>query len=333
MPVPADPIRKVDRRGDGPVKRCNDATAKYRVAPMRILCVGEALVDLVCEHPVGSISEADAFVPHFGGAIANVAVTAARRGADVALAGGVGDDAWGHWLRERLAAEGVGLDCFALAPGIATPIAFVTLDAAAQPTFAIYGEGLRAAVAGLGEGRLLEAVDAAGALFFSSNTLVAEDERALTLAARDRARAAGKPIVLDPNLRLERWRSTSAAVEVVGACVDGAFLVKCNGYEALALTGELEVEAAAASLLAAGAQHVVVTLGPDGALLRGGGLDRTVRGVSAQPIDTTGAGDAVTGVLLAGLARTGFYPAALAAMLPDAVAEGARATERYGALA
>ncbi len=46
----------------------------------------------------------------------------------------------------------------------------------------------------------------------------------------------------------------------------------------------------------------------------------------------TGAGDAVTGVLLAALARTGFYPAALAAMLPDAVAEGARAVERYGAL-
>jgi fructokinase len=77
---------------------------------------------------------------------------------------------------------------------------------------------------------------------------------------------------------------------------------------------------------------VVVTLGPDGALLRGGGLDRDVRGVAATPVDTTGAGDAVTGVLLAALARTGFYPAALAATLPDAVQEGARATERYGAL-
>ena len=62
----------------------------YRVAAMRTLCLGEALVDLVCERPVASIAEADAFVPRFGGAIANVAVTAARRGADVALAGGVG---------------------------------------------------------------------------------------------------------------------------------------------------------------------------------------------------------------------------------------------------
>jgi sugar/nucleoside kinase (ribokinase family) len=298
---------------------------------MRILCVGEALVDLVCERPVASISEAGAFVPHFGGAVANVAVTAARRGADVALAGGVGTDAWGGWLHERLAGEGVDLTWFDRREDVTTPVAFVTLDAEAQPSFVIYGDGLRAAVAGLGD-RLLEAVDACDALFFSSNTLVAEDERALTLAARDRALAAGKPVILDPNLRLERWRSRSAAVEVVGPCVQGAFLVKGNADEVRALTGELEVEAAAASLLAAGARHVVVTLGADGALLRGGGLDRTVRGVRARPVDATGAGDTVTGVLLSALARTSFYPASLAAMLPDAMEEAARATERYGAL-
>jgi fructokinase len=45
-----------------------------------------------------------------------------------------------------------------------------------------------------------------------------------------------------------------------------------------------------------------------------------------------GAGDALTGVLLGRLAQTGFYPAAVAAALPDAVAAGARATERWSAL-
>ena len=288
-------------------------------------------MDLVCEHPVASLVEADAFVPHFAGASANVAVTAARHGADVALAGGVGDDAWGRWLRDRLEAEGVGLDHFIMGGAAHTPVAFVTLDGNADPTITVYGEAPGAALGGLGE-RLPDAVDACDALFFASSTLVGEPEREVTLAARRRALDAGKPVVLDPDLRLERWRSTSAAVEVVGACVPGAFLVKCNAEEACALSSEREVEAAAASLLAAGAQHVVVTLGAEGALLRGGGLDRDVPGVAATPVDTTGAGDAVTGVLLAALARTGFYPAALAAMLPDAVQEAARATERYGAL-
>jgi fructokinase len=68
---------------------------------MRILLLGEALVDLICERPVAGLAEADAFVPHFGGAVANVAVGAARQGAQVELAGGAGADAWGGWLRER----------------------------------------------------------------------------------------------------------------------------------------------------------------------------------------------------------------------------------------
>jgi sugar/nucleoside kinase (ribokinase family) len=296
---------------------------------MRILCLGEALVELICERPVASFAEVDAFAPHVGGAAAGVAITAARRGADVALAATVGDDPWGGWLQDRLQDERVVLDHFVRSGDHATPVSFVTVGAEAQTTATTYGT--RAPLGGLGE-RVLEAVDAADALFLSSATLVDEPARELTLAARARARAAGKPVVLDPDLRADRWRSTSAAVEIVGAAVDGAFLVKANAGEARALTGELDVEAAAASLLAAGAQHVVVTLGADGALLRGGGVDRTVRGVAAAPVDTTGAGDAITGVLLAALARTGFYPAALAAMLPDAVAEAARATERYGAV-
>ena len=296
---------------------------------MRILCLGEALVELICERPVASFAEADAFAPHVGGAAAGVAITAARHGADVALAAAVGADAWGGWLQDRLQAERVVLDHFARSGDHATPVSFVTVGAEGQTTATTYGS--RAPLVALGE-RLLDAVDAADALFYSSATLVDAPARELTLAARARAREAGKPVVLDPDLRANRWRSTSAAVEIVGAAVAGAFLVKANAGEARALTGELDVAAAAASLLAAGAQHVVVTLGAGGALLRGGGLDRTVRGVPAAPVDTTGAGDAVTGVLIAALARTGFYPAALAAMLPDAVAEAARATERYGAV-
>src|SRR5205085_10303490 len=83
-----------------------------------ILCLGEALVDLICERPIDDMAEADAFVPHFGGAVANVAAAAARAGAPVALAGGAGDDAWGRWLRGRLSEEGVEVSLFTLIGGL-----------------------------------------------------------------------------------------------------------------------------------------------------------------------------------------------------------------------
>jgi fructokinase len=299
---------------------------------MRTLLLGEALVDLICERPVSSLREATSFVAHFGGATANVAVTAARRGARVALAGGAGDDAWGEWLRDRLQAEGVDLQWFGLVAGAHTPVAFVTVDAAAEPEFLIYGEGIESVVSAVGP-RLLDAVEACDALFFASNTLVGEQERELTLAARQRALDLGLPVLFDPNLRVSRWENPSRAAAAARECVPGAFLVKANREEARLMTGERDPEAAAAGLLAAGARHVVLTLGADGAILRGGGLKLDVPAVPARAVNATGAGDAFAGTLIAGLAETGYYPPAIAAALPDAVAEAARATERWGAVA
>jgi fructokinase len=283
---------------------------------MRTLCIGEALVDLVAERP-------DRFVAHPGGAVANVAVAAARRGARVALAGGAGDDRWGRWLRERLAAEGVGLEWFALDGDAPTAIAFVTVDSAGEPEYLLYGGG-REQVAPV------EAVDACEALLVTSNTLVGERERAATLAARERALELGRPVVFDPNLRLSRWPHPGRAASVARECVPGAFLVKCNRAEARALTGEDEPERAAAGLLAGGARNVVVTLGAAGALLRGQ-VRADVAAPAAQVVNAAGAGDALLGVLLAQLARSGFYTPTLAAALPEAVREAARATERWPA--
>lgn len=298
---------------------------------MATLCLGEALVDLVCESPVSGLAQARSFVPHFGGATANVAVTAARGGADVLLAGGAGDDAWGAWLRDRLEAEGVDLRLFRLVPGVATPLSFVTVDADAQPAFAIYGDTIGSVVEAVGA-LLADAVEHADGLFFASNTLVGEAERVLTMEVRRQALAHGIPVLFDPNLRLHRWRSTARAVEASRACVRDAFLVKCNAEEARLLTGERDPARAADGLLAGGARHVVITRGADGALLRGGGFRLDVPGVAARPVDTTGAGDVLVGTLLAHLAATRYYPAALAAALPAAVHAAARATEHWGAL-
>lgn len=297
---------------------------------MRVLLLGEALVDLVCEEPVAHLGDAGAFVPHPGGAVANVAAVAARLGAHVALAGGAGDDDWGVWLRDRLAGDGVDLEHFVLREGVPTPVAFVTVDAGGEPRFAMYGQGIATVAAALGD-RIAEVVEAGDALFLSSNVLVEDEERLVTMAAREAALSLGRPLVFDPNLRLARWGSATRAAAAARDVVPGAFLVRCNRAEAEVLTGEADPAAAAGSLLAGGAQHVIVTLGPGGALLRGGGLRLDVPGVPARTVDTTGAGDTLMGVLLARLAASAFYPATLAMVLPEAVERAARATEHFGA--
>jgi fructokinase len=294
------------------------------------LCLGEVVVDLICERHLSTVGEVDAFVPHFGGAPGNVAIAAARAGARVAFAGGAGDDVWGRWLRDRLATEGVDVSLFELLPGAPTPLALITVDDSGDAHYNIYGDTIEGVLTTLAD-RLERAVEAAAALYLSSNTLVGDPERAVTMHARDRALERGRPVIFDPNLRLQRWRSHADAAASANACVPGALLVRCTEAEATLMTGEYDPERAATALLKAGARLVAITLGSRGAILRG--EERAeARGLDVAVRSTIGAGDAVTGTLLARLAATGFYPAAAAAGLPDAVAAGAAACGRWGAL-
>jgi sugar/nucleoside kinase (ribokinase family) len=282
------------------------------------LCLGEAIVDLVCERPVSDWDEADVFVPHFGGAVANVAVAAARLGAGVALAGGAGDDPWGRWLRDRLADAGVDLRWFRLLPGVATPVAFVVIDPDGEPRYQIYGEGIEAIVGSAGPA-LPEALAASG-------------QRALTVEARERALATGRHVCFDPNLRLHRWPALEPALGACRECLPGALLVRCNREEARLLTGEPDPERAAAALVAAGARTAVVTLGADGALLRGE-VSADAPPHPARVVSSMGAGDALMGTLLGRLELGGWRPEAAAASLEEAVEAAARVTEQWGAVA
>jgi len=270
------------------------------------------------------------FSPHFGGAAANVAVFAAQLGARVALAGGSGDDVWGQWLRGRLVDERVDVSLFELVAGLETPLAFVTVDDAGEPGYALRGDGAATVVNAL-RGRLDRAVRESAALFISTNTLAGAPEREVTMRAREVALELGRPVVFDANLRLHRWGSRADAAASANACVHGALLVRANRAEAELMTGEADPERAATALVKGGARMVVLTLGADGAILRGA-LRATAPGVPCTIRSTAGAGDALTGTLLARLALSGFYPSSVAAALPEAVAAAAAACERWGAL-
>jgi len=299
--------------------------------PGPVLFLGETLVDLICERPLASWSQADSFVPHCGGAPTNAAIVSARCGAQVALAGGVGDDHWGRWLEDRLRAEKIDLRWWKRVAGVQTGVAFDVIDQLGVPDFLIYGQGIEPALEAL-EPELEAAVSASAALELGSNTLLGERERAISLRARELILEAGKPLVVDVNLRLNRWESPAQAVKTVLSLCSGAFLVKVNREEAQLLSSENDPARGAEALCAQlGARIVVLTLGATGALVRGE-TRANAAGKPANVVDTTGAGDAFLGVLIAALAASGFDPGAAAEALPLATTIAARSTEGYGAL-
>jgi fructokinase len=299
-------------------------------APGRVLCLGEALVDLIAEQWVDQVAEARTFVPHFGGTAANVAVAAAQAGAPVALAGGAGADTWGEWLRERLVREGVDVSLFELIPDAQTKLALVTVNLSGEPHYEIYGQAGQTVVRALGK-RVHEEVERSAAVVLSSNTLVDADERDLTMGVRELALEIERPLIFDANLRLHRWRTRAEAAACANACVPRALLVRATAAEAAVMTGEDDPEAAASALVKAGARLVVLTLGRRGAILRGE-LRADAPGVQVRVVSTMGAGDVLTGLLIARLSESRFYPPSVAAALPSAVAMAATACERWGSL-
>jgi sugar/nucleoside kinase (ribokinase family) len=294
-----------------------------------IVCLGEALIDLVCERELAEPGEADHFVPHPGGALANVAVAARRAGADAALLGGVGDDAWGSWLRERLWHQGVDVRWLETIEGVATPVAFVTFDWEREPSFAVYGEGIAPAMRAAA-GHLAEAIDTADALVFGSNTLVGEPEREVTLRARRAARDRGAQILFDPNLRPSRWRDLNQGVRLCRELIEGTLVVRANQWEARELTGEAEPAAAASGLCALGTRLGVVTMGRNGAVVRGAASGEELS-PEVEVVSPLGAGDAFMGALAAGLAALDWDAGRGAEALKGAVEAGARACTGWGA--
>jgi fructokinase len=246
-----------------------------------------------------------------------------------ALAGGVGNDDWGRWLRGQLERAGVGLDHFKLIEDMPTPLMLTTVDGAGTPTFRPYGATIATVVDALWGG-VEDAVAGSGGLFISSNTLVGESERKLTMRARELALELGHPVIFDPNLWMHRWGSKVDAAASANACVPGALLVRANATEARLMTGEDDLERAAMALRKAGARNVVISDGAAGAMLRGK-IAADVPGLPARVTSRIGAGDALMATLLARLQITGFYEPAIAAALKEAMVVSAQACERWGA--
>jgi sugar/nucleoside kinase (ribokinase family) len=296
-----------------------------------IVCLGEALVDLICERPVAKLTDADSFVPHFGGALANVAVAASRAGAETALAGAAGDDEWGRWLQDRLANEGVDLRFFELLDGEPTPIAFASVDGRGEPSFQVYGDAVKIAVEAVAP-RLDRALVSASALIFSSTTLATPAEREATLRARELALERDVRLCFDPNIRPNRWGGDPRpAAEASRELVADSYLVRANREEAGAIAEVDDPREAATVLAQMGAELAVVTVGPEGAVIRGA-AEAEAPSPQVEVVSTLGAGDAFMGTFVAGLAGLGWEATRAGEALDPALRAAAEACTRYSAL-
>ncbi|MET8959471.1 sugar kinase [Streptomyces sp. NPDC004074] len=284
-----------------------------------LLVIGDVVTDVVARHrgPLATGTDTSASIRTLpGGAGANVACWAAHWGSpDVRLLGRVGADA-AAWHERELTTSGVRphLVVDAEAP-TGTVICLVDAGASAERTFLTdSGASLRLTPDDWSDALLdgVARLHLSGYLFFSGPS------RALAAVALEAARSRGVPVSLDP---ASAGFLTESGVDTFLAFAEGLDVLLPSRDEARLLTGLPDPEDAAAKL-SRQVPLVVAKQGAQGALVATQGAVRArIPAVPVSPRDTTGAGDAFTGVFLAAL---------LAGAEPEeAAAQGCRA----GALA
>ena len=123
------------------------------------------------------------------------------------------------------------------------------------------------------------------------------------LAELRRARAAGKRIVFDPNIRPRLWESAERMREVITEGGRAASLVMPSFEDETTHFGDASIAATIARYRDLGAGELVVKDGAEGATLHFGGESSHVPSARAEKIvDTTSAGDSFNGSFLARLA-------------------------------
>ncbi len=254
----------------------------------RIVVLGSANMDLVVRQPrlpePGETMFGSTFSTIAGGKGLNQAVAAARVGGDVAFLGAVGRDAFGHELRRALAEAGVDVAGLAQVD-VATGTAHISVLDGGENAIVVVPDA---------NGVELPLDDAAKQLIASAAFLVVQFERPMPLIAEAiaYARTQGVTTVVTP----------APVMPLPDGFLENVDILVPNAGEARELAG-LADETDAARALSRTVGTVIVTRGSQGALVaRAGEIAAEVPVHRVEPVDTTGAGDTFTGVLVARLA-------------------------------
>jgi fructokinase len=169
-------------------------------------------------------------------------------------------------------------------------------------------------------------------LHTGSIILAAEPSRTATIEAIRRARAAGRLVCLDPNVRMSLWGSEAELRQVVLPLLRLADVVKLSEEDLASLVGTADAERGSAEVLAHGPRLVVVTRGKEGCLARSARGVLGAEGYTVDVVDTTGAGDAFVGGLLTGLLALVTAPAELSSLTEEDLGSALRLANATGAL-
>ncbi len=268
----------------------------------KILCAGEALIDMICTDKGRSLSEGQHFLKKPGGAPTNVAAAIAALGGDVELAAKVGNDPFGRQLIEVMQGFNVSTRWMLQDPHHFTTFAFVSLMEDGERDF-IFNRGA--------DGELsrteVEAInlDEFDIIHFGSATGFLPGPLQIAYQGlMQRALQKNLFISFDPNYRHLLFKNnTQTFIDQAWNFLESCNFFKVSDEEALLITGAATIADAVKIFSKKTTAVFAITIGKDGTMLTLNGETIIVPSIHVKVVETTGAGDAFVGAVLYQLSK------------------------------
>jgi fructokinase len=269
---------------------------------MKILCIGEALIDMICTDVGSSLQEGQHFLKKTGGAPTNVAAAIGALGGKVLLAAKVGNDPFGKQLIQTMEGFGVSTKYLLQDNQHFTTFAYVSLMENGERDF-VFNRGA--------DGHLTENdianidLDEVSIIHFGSATafLPGPLQKAY-LFLLEKAIEKSIFISFDPNYRHLLFKNDTASfLQQSWHFLQHSHFFKVSEEEAILLTRTNTLDEAVAILSKKTKAVFAITIGEKGTLLRFNDVTCIIPSIAITPLDTTGAGDAFVGALLFQLAE------------------------------
>ncbi|TIX88447.1 sugar kinase [Rhizobium sp. P44RR-XXIV] len=213
----------------------------------------------------------------------------------------LGDDGMSDEMVAFMSAAGIGTAQIRRLRGKTPGLYMINLKDG-ERTFSYWRDSSAARQLAADGDALRTAIEASDVLYFSGITLaVLPREDAYTLLAElRRAKAVGKIVAFDPNLRPRLWSSLDAMHTLISDGARASTLVMPSFDDEAAHFGDDSISGTIRRYRQYGANMVIVKNGADGATIGIGTEETLVPAVKvAKLVDTTSAGDSFNGAFLA----------------------------------
>ena len=277
---------------------CKEVAAVKKIACVGIL-VADVIVEQVSNYPEkGVLEPVNSITMHNGGNAMTAAINLRKLGVESYMAGMVGDDMFGDFLRKRLIDSGVDTKGLKVSSDAQTSASVLMIDKNGERSF-FHCKGTNAVFS---ENDIdYSVIDNCDAVFVTGTFLMDKFDGEETMKFLSHCKKKGKTTFLDVC-----WDAKGKWGELLDMSMPYIDFFMPSIDEAVCIAGKDSPENIADVFVSRGAKNVIIKLGSKGSYLRREG-DKAGKIFPPfyveNPVDTTGAGDSFCSGFLSAFAR------------------------------